>query len=224
MKSSAQLFALVLLCSSSLARAEGSAPISLEESARAHQRRGAELFERKEYRAALYEFQRAYDKAPQPRLLYEMGRAKLELRDYLGAARSYQRYIDESSSRERPAKSESRPGGAAVSITITMQYHDVGPATVAKLQALAAADQESALRLVFEQLAAGHESAARPDTVTAPASASEPTVEIPAAAPPVAEPAAAAAGVAVVHSRIARGIDADDPYMRTSGVGLTPAQ
>jgi tetratricopeptide (TPR) repeat protein len=210
MKSSAQLFALVLLCSSSLARAEESAPLNLEDSARVHQRRGAELFRQKQYRAALFEFQRAYDKSPEPRLLYEIGRAKLELRDYLGAARSYQRYIDDSAMNERSPDGAPSASAPKVSVTITMQYRDVDEATLDRLQALASTDQGSALRVVFEQLASGrYGTPATPAPVAVPVAVSAPVASAEPPPAPLEQPAA----VVTAHSRVARGIDASDPYL-----------
>jgi len=58
-----------------------------------HFRRGVELFQEEAFRAAMAEFQRAYDIAPDYRLLYNLGQTKLELHDYLGAAQSYERYL-----------------------------------------------------------------------------------------------------------------------------------
>lgn len=58
-----------------------------------HFRRGVELFQEEAFRAALAEFQRAYEIAPDYRLLYNIGQTKLELHDYLGAAQSYERYL-----------------------------------------------------------------------------------------------------------------------------------
>jgi hypothetical protein len=61
--------------------------------ASAHFRRGVELFQEEAFRAALAEFQRANELAPDYRLLYNIGQTKLELHDYLGAAQSYERYL-----------------------------------------------------------------------------------------------------------------------------------
>lgn len=58
-----------------------------------HFRRGVELYQEEAFRAALAEFQRAYEIAPDYRLLYNIGQTKLELHDYLGAAQSYERYL-----------------------------------------------------------------------------------------------------------------------------------
>jgi hypothetical protein len=61
--------------------------------ASAHFRRGVELFQEEAFRAALAEFQRAYQIAPDYRLLYNIGQTNLELHDYLGAAQNYERYL-----------------------------------------------------------------------------------------------------------------------------------
>jgi hypothetical protein len=52
-----------------------------------------ELFEEGAYRAALVEFEQANEVAPDYRLLYNIGQAKLALQDYLGATLSYERYL-----------------------------------------------------------------------------------------------------------------------------------
>lgn len=61
--------------------------------ASAHFRRGVELFQEQAHRAALVEFQRAYEIAPDYRLQYNIGQTKLLLQDYLGAAQSYDAYL-----------------------------------------------------------------------------------------------------------------------------------
>ena len=58
-----------------------------------HFERGVQLFKEQAYRAAVVEFQRAYDLSPDYRLLYNLGRAKQQLQDYLGAARDYEAYL-----------------------------------------------------------------------------------------------------------------------------------
>jgi tetratricopeptide (TPR) repeat protein len=76
-----------------LAWAQTSGPSDDRTRASAHFRRGVELFQEEAYRASLAEFQRAYDIAPDYRLLYNIAQAKLEIHDYLGAAESYERYL-----------------------------------------------------------------------------------------------------------------------------------
>ena len=94
----------LLLQSSALAQ-------SPEQKAQAsqHFRRGVELFQEEAFRAALAEFQRAYEIAPDYRLLYNIGQTKLELHDYLGAAQSYERYLQAGYSTSRRAARRSRP-------------------------------------------------------------------------------------------------------------------
>jgi len=63
-----------------------------------HFGRGVELFEEGAFRAALVEFQRAYELAPDFRLLYNIGHAEMELHDYLRATQSYERYLTDGGS------------------------------------------------------------------------------------------------------------------------------
>jgi len=56
-------------------------------------RRGVELFQEGAYRAALVEFEKAYEIAPDYRLLYNIGQTKLQIQDYLGATQSYEGYL-----------------------------------------------------------------------------------------------------------------------------------
>jgi hypothetical protein len=60
-----------------------------------HFRRGVELFQEDAHRAALVEFERAYDIAPDYRLLYNIGQTKLRLQDYLGVVQSYEAYLSQ---------------------------------------------------------------------------------------------------------------------------------
>jgi uncharacterized protein GlcG (DUF336 family) len=61
--------------------------------ASAHFRRAVELFQEEAFRAALVEFQRAYEIAPDYRLHYNIGQTKLRLQDYLGVVHSYEKYL-----------------------------------------------------------------------------------------------------------------------------------
>jgi tetratricopeptide (TPR) repeat protein len=88
------LLALSILLLHAVASAQPAAPSdNAKQQASVHFRRGVELFQEEAYRASLAEFQRAYDIAPDYRLLYNIGQAKLEVHDYLGAAESYERYL-----------------------------------------------------------------------------------------------------------------------------------
>jgi hypothetical protein len=109
--------AIALLLSASifapgLARAQdaaaGEAPVSDEvrKEASARFRRGVELFQEGAFRAALVEFQRAYDIAPDFRLLYNIGQAQVQVQDYLGANQSYERYLTDGGGDVEPARRE----------------------------------------------------------------------------------------------------------------------
>jgi len=55
--------------------------------------RGLELYAEDDFRAALVEFQRAYELAPSYRILYNIAQVQFQLQDYAGALRSFQRYL-----------------------------------------------------------------------------------------------------------------------------------
>lgn len=57
--------------------------------------RGVELYKEGDYRAALIEFRRAHELAPNYKVLYNIGQANLELSDYAGAFTAFRRYLDE---------------------------------------------------------------------------------------------------------------------------------
>src|SRR5687768_17832532 len=67
-------------------------------------RRGVELFQESAYRAALVEFEKAYEIAPDYRLLYNIGQTKLQLQDYLGATQSYESYLAQGGGEVPPAR------------------------------------------------------------------------------------------------------------------------
>jgi hypothetical protein len=62
--------------------------------ARGHFTRAVELFKEGDFRAALIEFQRAYDAAPNYKVLYNLGQTNLELQDYAGALKAFRGYLD----------------------------------------------------------------------------------------------------------------------------------
>jgi len=70
--------------------------------ARSHFTRAVELFKEGDFRAALIEFQRAYDAAPNYKVLYNLGQTNLELQDYAGALKAFRGYLD-GGAREIPA-------------------------------------------------------------------------------------------------------------------------
>lgn len=85
------LVILLLAHTTALAQAEPS-PIAKQQAAERFER-GVQLFKEQAYRAAVIEFQRAYDLVPDYRLLYNLAHAKHQLQDYLGAARDYEAYL-----------------------------------------------------------------------------------------------------------------------------------
>ncbi len=74
---------------------------SLEEAAQRFQR-GLELYKEGDYKAAQVEFKRAYEIAPNYRVLYNLGQVSYQLRDYASALRSFQAYLEQGG-REVPA-------------------------------------------------------------------------------------------------------------------------
>ncbi len=71
------------------------APRSTEDASE-HYRRGLAFFRDKNYTAALAEFRRAYEIAPNPQVLYNLGQIQMSLHDAAGALQSYQRYLADS--------------------------------------------------------------------------------------------------------------------------------
>jgi hypothetical protein len=95
------LAAYLLLCPTTLlAQVDPSHPA--RERASAHFQRGVELFQDGAYRAALVEFQRAYETSPNYRLLYNIGQTQFELQDFLGATQSYEQFLAEGGTQVSP--------------------------------------------------------------------------------------------------------------------------
>jgi hypothetical protein len=67
--------------------------------AQARFRSGLELYEEDDFRAALVEFQRAYELAPSFRILYNIAQVQFQLQDYAGSLRSFERYLQEGADR-----------------------------------------------------------------------------------------------------------------------------
>ena len=65
------------------------------EEARRHYARGLQLYEQGADAAALAELERAYQLAPNWKVLYEMGIVELQLHDFAAALRAFERYLDE---------------------------------------------------------------------------------------------------------------------------------
>jgi hypothetical protein len=60
-----------------------------------HFKRGVDLYKDNDYRAALVEFQRAYDTLPSWQVLYNIGESQFQLQDYADALKTLQRYLAE---------------------------------------------------------------------------------------------------------------------------------
>lgn len=75
--------------------AQSDAELRAREQASVRFHRGVELYQDEAFRAALIEFERAYEISPDHRVLYNIGGTKLLLQDFLGAAQAYERYLTE---------------------------------------------------------------------------------------------------------------------------------
>jgi PEGA domain/Tetratricopeptide repeat len=78
----------------STARADG--PDSPSKQAGEHFDRGVGLYGEADYRAALVEFKRAYEIAPNAAVLYNLGQTYFQLQNYASALDSFTRYLTES--------------------------------------------------------------------------------------------------------------------------------
>jgi hypothetical protein len=75
------------------ARAQGEAEAARE--ARDRFQRGVEFYKEGDFRAALLEFRRAYDVAPNYVVLFNIGQSHYELQDYVGAKAAFEIYLRE---------------------------------------------------------------------------------------------------------------------------------
>lgn len=78
----------------SVARAEESSPSAISEAGK-HFQRGVTMYNEADYRAALVEFQRAYEVAPNPAVLYNIGQTYYQLQNYAAALVALGRYLTE---------------------------------------------------------------------------------------------------------------------------------
>jgi tetratricopeptide (TPR) repeat protein len=62
---------------------------------RSHFQRGVQFYKESDYRAALIEFKRAYESAPNYKVLYNLGQTSLELQDYAAALSAFRKYLDD---------------------------------------------------------------------------------------------------------------------------------
>ncbi|HVJ91364.1 MAG TPA: PEGA domain-containing protein [Labilithrix sp.] len=66
-----------------------------QEAGRAHFDRAVELYRESDFRGAIIEFRRAYNVAPNYRVLYNIGQTCLELHDYSCAIQAFEKYMGE---------------------------------------------------------------------------------------------------------------------------------
>ena len=90
--------ALLALCApaldgGSLARAQS--PGAANKEASKHFQRGVALYSEADYRAALVEFRKAYDIAPNATVLYNIGQTYYQLQNYAAALTTLERYLNE---------------------------------------------------------------------------------------------------------------------------------
>jgi hypothetical protein len=78
-----------------IARAQAAPGGDAVAQARRHFGRGVKLYEEDDFRAALIEFVRAYELAPNWAVLYNVGQAYYQLRDYAGALVTLEKYVRE---------------------------------------------------------------------------------------------------------------------------------
>ena len=76
---------------------------SLEEAKMRYQR-GAELYADGDYQPALIEFERAYELAPNFRILYNIGQVHFQLLNYSAALRAFERYLKEGADQVPPER------------------------------------------------------------------------------------------------------------------------
>ena len=86
------VLAFVVIAISSVARADDSPTKQAGE----HFDRGVGLYGEADYRAALVEFKRAYEIAPNAAVLYNLGQTYFQLQNYASALDAFQRYLAES--------------------------------------------------------------------------------------------------------------------------------
>jgi hypothetical protein len=85
--------ALALLLAASAAHGQSGG--STREEALVRFQRGVTLYNEGDFRAALIEFKRAYEVAPNYRVLFNLGQSSMELQDYAAALRFFESYLSE---------------------------------------------------------------------------------------------------------------------------------
>src|SRR4051812_4490754 len=105
----------VLLLARNVAASDDAAVTSLPsrgtvEIARTHFQRGVALYRATAYDAALAEFTRAYDSAPNYRILYNLAQIQAQRHDYVASLRLFRRYLDDGAAHVPEARAEAVTG------------------------------------------------------------------------------------------------------------------
>jgi tetratricopeptide (TPR) repeat protein len=95
--------ALVLLVASSMTLSSTALGAG-EDEARAHFKRGVELYDEGDYKLALVELERAYEIVPSYKVLYNIGQVHYQLGEYARAHRALRRYLDEGGADVEPER------------------------------------------------------------------------------------------------------------------------
>lgn len=112
--------------------ARASTKASLDEAQRRFQR-GKELYDESDFQAALVEFRRAYELAPNYRLLYNIAQVQYQLQDYPATLRTFNRYLTEGQGDVSPQRREEvqkeierlKSRIASVSVTVNMAQAEI---------------------------------------------------------------------------------------------------
>ena len=106
----ATFIAGLTLLASTPSRASDAPPEAQAHAAATHFDRGVKLYEERDWRAALVEFQRAYEIAPQYRVLYNVGQCLYQVEDYVGSLDAFEKYMAEGSAEVPPERRDQVQG------------------------------------------------------------------------------------------------------------------
>lgn len=85
----------LVLATAALTSPAMAADSQTQQAAGQHFERGVALYGEADYRGALTEFKRAYELAPNPLVLYNIGQSQFQLRNYSAALSTFERYLAE---------------------------------------------------------------------------------------------------------------------------------
>ena len=98
------ILALLLMSSAALAKEPPKKPTAEQKEADRHFKAGVALFKEAKFKEALAEFERAYEIAPHPLVLYNIAGCHRELSNYGEAIRFYERFLKEGKGQVPPAR------------------------------------------------------------------------------------------------------------------------